>query len=194
MINVLIVDDSELACKGVKVNIDCDEIQSTYVTSSKSCIIYLKSNQQDVVVLDYRFPGDKDGFVQALSIRKRYPKIKILFLSSDDSPTLANVLYHTGDGYMSKSSVFSYKEAIFSIYNGKQYIQPDIAKRTFTGDKDKITNQRSLRKKQISLLSMTGYSCHLIAELLHISLRTVTRSRVHMQKVLDDGSNDYTHV
>ncbi len=185
MINVLIIDDSPIACKGIQANIDCDKIQSACVTNSKDCLKHLASHPTDVLILDYAFPNDKNGFVQALQLRRRFPNIKILFLSTYEMPILANVLYHNGNGYMNKSSVFSYKEAITAIYNGKQYIQPDIAEYIFFDNHKQNSPTLSLREKQIYLLLMDNYNSQQIAEILHTSMSTVTRNRISLRKKID---------
>ena len=181
MINVLIVDDSEIASKGIKVNIDSDDIMTTYVTSSKACIRHLKSNVIHVVVLDYKFHNDKNGFVQALLLRRLYPNLKILFLSSDDSPLVVDVLYNTGHGYMNKSSTFSYKEAIRVLNAGKYYMQADIPRQMHLTC-NKAVYSCSLREKQICILATNGYSSEEIAELLNVSRSTVTRCRMRLRK------------
>jgi two-component system uhpT operon response regulator UhpA len=104
-------------------------------------------------------------------------KLKVIALSADTGLDWIEELFSIGVmGYISKSSSFAdLLEGIEKVYNGHQFLSPDLERSTKI-DVPKLTPQ----EKRVLALLTQGHSAKEIAELLKISVKTVYIHRARL--------------
>ena len=147
----------------------------------------------DIILMDLRLPK-MSGIAALRSIRKKAPKVKILFLTDDDrEECIIEVLRMGGNGYCLKD--ITGEELIVAIRNilsGKSYISPGIL-HSFLSDYLKNGRNRSegplhrlsFREQDILKLIGEGHTIGQIAQYLFISRRTAETHRYNIMKKLD---------
>lgn len=187
---ICITDDHKIVCQGIKsFLIGNKEFELVNCLSNgKELLNTLKDNQPDILLLDINLPG-LSGIQIAKIIKKEYPKIKIIFLSSNtDSESLNNATKAGGFGYLSKDiKEEEFLFALTEITAGKKYFSKGVQNQVFenysTAIKTKIQNDiLTEREIEVVKLFVEGYSYKEIAERLFISKRTV---ETHKKNILD---------
>lgn len=191
-IKVAICDDHKVVLNGIRdmLNIFPEiEIYGLF-SSGEELFEELKHHRPDVLILDIQMPGFKGDEIAAI-MKKSHPDVKILVMSGFTTSYYIKELLDKGAiGYLHKnideSTLF---EAIQSVYQGVQYIDP-LLRPQFIEDlmkNKKMEHERpslTRREKQILKLILEEYTSQEIANLLHISLRTVENQRVNLtQKI-----------
>lgn len=91
---------------------------------------FLRSNDVDVLVLDYILNNDElDGLSLIKQLLARHPHLKILLSSSIESVAVIRTAYMVGiKGYIGKREDTSvYLKAIRAVFKGQRYVPDDIA-------------------------------------------------------------------
>src|SRR5881409_1564461 len=102
---VLIADDHRLIVEGVKRALEeADDFEVVGECSSGTQVLPMVGRTNpDVVLLDLRMPG-ADGLSCLTRIRKEYPEVKVVILSSTtDEQVIANVLKKGASAFVVKS-------------------------------------------------------------------------------------------
>ena len=136
------------------------------------------------------------GGVEAIrEIRKRWPKIKIMALTVNDSEEYVEAALKTGaDGYILKDSTRSELiQAIENVLAGKRVLGPSISDKVIEGyltrkegdpvqtRGDTLTN----REKEVLKLIGEGYTSKTISDFLYISPTTVEKHRANLMEKLN---------
>lgn len=192
-IRIAITDDHPMMLNGMKNILQSQEdfeIVALY-GNGNDLMEGLQKKQPDVLVLDVHLP-DITGEELARVIKRKYPNIKVLILTSHDSIFFIRALLRAGvAGYVLKTSDQAILiEAIRTVYTGIQFLSPEV-KDTLVKDtlkmRNKISNILELtqREKDILQLIAEEYTSQEIAEKLHISHRTVENYRLGLMQKLD---------
>jgi DNA-binding NarL/FixJ family response regulator len=115
MIRTLIVDDQNIIRKGIAVLLeDSAEIELIgFAEDGETALAQIEATQPDVVLLDINLPGI-DGIVVANQIAAKFPKIKVIMLSSyEDESYVSRAIESSAKGYLLKN--VSAKELEWSI-------------------------------------------------------------------------------
>ena len=136
-----------------------------------------------------------NGFSVLREIKGAMPEVKILVLSIHESDQYVLQAFEArADGYAIKdSSREELRVAIRSVLEGKKYISPGVAGNVLEGylDGRKTLKTKSAldtvteREKEILKLLGEGYQNKEIAELVHISVKTVEKHRANIMAKLD---------
>jgi len=177
------VDDHELFRLGVRARIGTHHPDITIVGEAGNGVelfAVLKSTAADLVLLDIILP-DMGGVEIATRLKREYPDLKILVLSSEIStPTIEKLLEIGIDGFVSKfdSSIDTFADAIRSIMDGLEYYGKDITyiisqiylakKRTA-----EVTTEFSEQEKQIITYCHEGLTSKQIANHLHVTSKAI---------------------
>ncbi len=194
-VSVLLADDHQLFAVGIKkilALIPEFELIGT-VENGKEVILFLENNQNvDVLVLDLNMPL-MDG-IQVLSyLRRKYPELKKLILSSEHTRSKMEVCKNLGaHGFIGKDSCFeSFREALMKVTNGIEYFQPVAeSNNIFNGhwncpyQKLRIEFGLSERETEIIQLIINQLETKEIAERLHLSPLTVKTHRKNIYSKL----------
>lgn len=130
MVKVLIADDQELIRQSLKIVLGTDsEIEITdSVGDGTDVLKSLEKNVPDVILMDVRMPK-MDGTVCTKEVKKKYPDVKIIILTTfDDDDFIYSALKYGASGYILKGiSMEGLKQAIMTVHRGGTVINPDIA-------------------------------------------------------------------
>lgn len=130
MVKVLIADDQELIRQSRKIVLGTDsEIEITdSVGDGTDVLKSLEKNVPDVILMDVRMPK-MDGTVCTKEVKKKYPDVKIIILTTfDDDDFIYSALKYGASGYILKGiSMEGLKQAIMTVHRGGSMINPDIA-------------------------------------------------------------------
>ena len=195
-IKILIVEDNQLFREGLKSllasNTDYELIAEA--NDGLEALRQVRKKQPDFILLDLSMPR-LSGISVIKEIKSIYPDIKILALTIHESDEFVLQSFDAGaNGYCVKdSSRHELQTAIRTVLEGKTYISPQVTDQVMEGylessrklkkktDWDTITR----REREILKLVAEGYKNRQIAELLHISLKTVEKHRANIMKKLD---------
>jgi DNA-binding NarL/FixJ family response regulator len=153
----------------------------------------LRRDPPEMVIMDIAMPNLR-GIEATREIKALWPKVKILILTMHrDREYLEQAMRAGAEGYLPKEAadqeLFS---AIETIRNGKKYISPFfadeltesfIAQQRLTGRRDE-SEGLTLREREILKLVAEGKTSKEIAQMLHISSRTVEHHRASLMKKL----------
>ena len=178
----MLVDDHELVRAGVAMMLNAlDAVASVFETASGSQSIDLVNQHQiDLVFMDIRLSSGIDGVTAALRLLQLVPEIKIVMLTAMAGDTLPGLLLNAGvKGYLSKSApADEVARAVDVVSHGGTYLSAQIARQialsTFSQKVESPFDLLSLRELQVVLLTVQGEKPQRIAELLFLSVKTVS--------------------
>jgi two-component system, NarL family, response regulator NreC len=189
-ITVIIADDHTLVRRGLvtllSLNKDVDVIAE--VGDGRIAIEITLEKKPDVVMMDLSMPN-LSGFEAIRQIKRRAPGVKILVLSAyDNEEYVLETIQSGADGYMLKDTTpGELNMALKTVSAGKTYYSPSIAAfahevkttaaSSLSGKALKIADRLTEREREILQLIAESRTHQQIAEMLHISVRTVDTHR-----------------
>ncbi|MCX6135370.1 MAG: response regulator transcription factor [Ignavibacteriales bacterium] len=189
-ITVIIADDHTLVRRGLvtllSLNKDVEVIAE--VGDGRVAIDMTMEMQPDVVMMDLSMPN-LSGFEAIRQIKRKAPKVKILVLSAyDNEEYVLETIQSGADGYMLKdTSPGELNTALKTVSSGRPYYSPAIARiaeeaktaaaSSFGARGSSIADRLTEREREILQLIAESRSHQQIAEMLHISVRTVDTHR-----------------
>jgi DNA-binding NarL/FixJ family response regulator len=195
MIKVLLVDDQGLIRQGLRALLELEsdlEIVGE-AENGEQAINLVAEFQPDVVLLDIRMPI-MDGVAATKEIQKRFPKTKILVLTTfDDDEYVSAALQNGAMGYLLKDTPSEeLAVAIRAVYKGYTQLGPGIVKKLLTQFSNgtpihstpvpSTLTELTPREKEVLRLIATGASNREIAQELYISEGTVKN---HVTNILN---------
>ena len=196
MLRILIADDHTVVRKGLK-QILLDEFPNAKieeVPDAEGLIKNVMQAQWDVVVSDLSMPG-RSGLDALQQIKLSYPNLPVLILSIHPEEQYALRSLKAGaSGYLSKDTApDELVKAVKKVLLGKKYISHTIAEKlanTFSSDSDKHLHENlSNREFDVMKLLANGKSVSEIAEMLSLSVTTVSTYRTRVMKKMNLKSN-----
>ena len=196
MLRILIADDHTVVRKGLK-QILLDEFPNAKieeVPDAEGLIKNVMQAQWDVVVSDLSMPG-RSGLDALQQIKLSYPNLPVLILSIHPEEQYALRSLKAGaSGYLSKDTApDELVKAVKKVLLGKKYISHTIAEKlanTFSSDSDKHLHENlSNREFDVMKLLANGKSVSEIAEMLSLSVTTVSTYRTRVMKKMNLRSN-----
>ena len=193
---IFIVEDHRLFREGLKAMLSpIPEYEIVgEAEDGLEAIRQIRKSKPDLVLLDLSMPR-MSGFSVLQEIKAEMPDVKILVLSIHESDQYVLQAFEAkADGYAIKdSSREELRMAIHSVLEGKKYISPGIAGSVLEGfiDGRKTLKVKSSldtvtqREREILKLLAEGYQNKEIADLLHISVKTVEKHRANLMSKLD---------
>ncbi len=148
----------------------------------------------DVVLMDISMPL-LNGLEATRRIQQQFPKVKVLILSVHaNEEHVLQALQAGASGYLLKDTAVSdLVSAIRAVHHGDFFLSPAISRTvieaylrgattaTETNSYSKLTD----REREVLQLIAEGYSTREIAQLLHISEKTVRAHRTNLMSKLD---------
>ncbi len=181
-IKVMIVDDQVILSEGIRSILsssDALEVIATCEDGQQALDVMQAGKVPDVVLLDIRMPN-MNGVVTTGEIRKRFPAVKVLILTTfDDSDYILSALNNGACGYLLKDiGADALIEAIENAYAGDTILPAKIA-RKITDAAKMVTNDREIRLRrafslsdrevEIALMLFEGFNNRQIASALNLS-------------------------
>lgn len=126
----MITEDQRLMREGLKTLLDLEQDLTVVelAENGKDTLEKLPGAQPDVILMDIRMPV-MDGVEATRIIKEKYPKVKVLILTTfDDDEFIIEALKSGAVGYILKDlSSEKLVTAIRDAYNGNSIMQPEIA-------------------------------------------------------------------
>ena len=149
----------------------------------------------DVLLLDIAMPNMR-GIEAILEIKRLEPGIRILVLSMHDREEYVfNAMKNGADGYiLKKSAAAELVAALNHVLSGEIYLSPAISRhvvKNWLRDEEKMdgANRAGLeiteRERTVLKLIAEGHSNKEVANLLHISAKTVETHRARLMDKLE---------
>lgn len=196
-IQVHIADDHKILIEGIIAVLNTeDNIRVVdYSLTGKEVLDWFEYNTADILVLDINMP-----VIGGIEVLKKIKKLRnppqIIVLSSyDDTRFIQEIVSLGARGFLSKSSAGNQiVRAIKTVYGGSEYFSDDVRKDLFKlmfgqtireGERPPENDETdSLTGREIDVLRLIvqEYSSVEIAEILNLSINTVTTYRKSLIK------------
>jgi two-component system response regulator NreC len=148
----------------------------------------------DLVLMDITMPG-LNGLEATRQIKKRFPEVKVLILTVHATEEyIFQILRAGASGYVVKQAApAELLSAIQSVCQGQYFLSPSISRTVIEeyirqaeamAEPDSY-DQLTDREREVLQLIAEGHSNQEIADLLHISVKTVETHRAHLMDKLD---------
>ena len=184
-ISVGIVEDHALVLQGIKLMMRAEPSVSLEVeaTTPRQLLELLKDKQPQVLLMDISLP-QMSGIELTKLVLKEYPKIKVLFLSSNTTKDYVRMALRVGGrGFVSKSAEpEALIEGIVTVAEGRRYFDPSLSQQVFA-DFVEFTHTEAgkptLTDRELEILRYlaNGTPQKEIAEIANISIKTVEKHR-----------------
>ncbi len=124
---VLLADDHTLLLEAFEKLLEHDFTVVGAVSDGRALLSAAAELKPDVIVLDIAMPL-LNGLDAARQLKKTMPKVKLIFLTMNEDPNLANEAFRVGaSGYLLKTSAASeLTKAIKEVLCGRSYVTPLI--------------------------------------------------------------------
>ncbi len=195
MINVLIVDDHDLVRAGFSNLLSLQRgITVSEANSGEEAVRMVRKKRPDIILMDVFMPG-MGGIEATRKLCNSYPNIKIIALSADGkNPIPAKLLEVGAKGFLTKScNEGELMAAIKKVYKGERYVAADVAQSLVLskmgGADESPFDPLSHREMEVALMVINGDNIQAIAEVLHLSPKTVSTYRYRIFEKLSI-SND----
>ncbi|WP_294966187.1 response regulator transcription factor [uncultured Flavobacterium sp.] len=192
-IKLLIADDHTMFLQGI-ISLLEQEPNITVVDKALNgaeALEIVKKGVVDFIILDISMP-EMDGIQLSKILKKQYPNIKILIVSTHSNVMIVSRLIRIGvNGYLLKNAEKEeLLKAINTIASGENYFAEEVEEKHFINNskiEKQISNltELSSREKEILVLIAQEYNTAEIAEKTFISLNTVNTHRRNLLSKLN---------
>ncbi|URZ06223.1 response regulator transcription factor [Clostridium felsineum] len=185
MIRVMIADDQTIVREGLKKILSLDDSIEVLCEAENGYEVIENLNKHivDVILMDVRMPK-LDGIKTTKLVKKQYPKVKIIILTTfDEDNYIFDGIKNGISGYLLKDSEIDYiLKSIKEAYEDKMMFDPVVTSKLVnalnlsnkTNKKENILlDSLTEREKEITKLVVNGNSNKQISEILFISEGTV---------------------
>ena len=192
---VLLADDHTLLLEAFELLLEHDYTVVGAVSDGRSLLTVAAELKPDVIVLDIAMPL-LNGLDAARHLKKTMPEIKLIFLTMNEDPNVANEAFRAGaSGYLLKSSAASeLTKAIKEALCGRSYVTSIITQgmvESFirqTGD-NRNSPKLTPRQREVLQLLAEGRSMKEAANILNVTPRTVAFHKYRMMEQLNLKNN-----
>jgi len=193
-IRVLLAEDHTIVRKGLRSLLD-GEVGMEVIGEAEDGREAIQMTQQllpDVVLMDISMP-ELNGLEATRQIKERFPEVKVLVLTRHaDEELVLQILRAGASGYVvKKAAPAELILAIQAVYRGDSFLSPSISRHVIEeyirkadameeNSYDRLTD----REREVLQLIAEGHPNREIAELLHISVKTVENHRASLMDKL----------
>jgi len=192
-IRVLIADDHAVVAEGLR-HVIAEQPDLTVVDTveeGRQAVQRVIDLVPDVVVMDIAMPG-MNGIEATRAIHDRSPRTRVIILSMHSDPEYVHRALQAGASafVMKRNAARELVEAIRSVHAGRHYFSSQIAdsvivRQLGTGAPPDPLAVLSGREREVLQLLAEGKGVVEIAELLHLSPKTIETYRAHLYEKLD---------
>ncbi len=195
-IRIIVTDDHGLLRAGMRTLLDqqTDFEVVGEAENGAQAVELVKRLQPDVVLMDISMP-DMDGLEAMKKILANDPNARVLLVTVHEDTGLMREAIHIGAaGYILKRALESELiDAIHAVLKGEIYIHPAMTRGLLEQANQPVENSTraetlTVREVEVLKLVAEGYTNRHIAELLHISIRTVETHRANLMAKLGISS------
>lgn len=194
-IHILIADDHTLLRNGICALLE-NEPDMTIVgeaNDGREAVRLASQLKPNVVLMDIAMPL-LNGLEATRQIKNEHPEINVLVLTMYDNEEYFREMLGVGaSGYIIKrAAATELVSAIRAVYNGEAVLSPAITRllledylnHDIRSDKDD-PNALSSREREVLQLIAEGKTSREIAEILHLSVKTIQSHRTNLMQKLD---------
>jgi len=198
---IIIVDDHPIVRQGLAALINQQEDMEVCAQAAdgREAMEQIGRLKPDLVTIDLTL-GDSGGLELIKNIKARYPNLPMLVISIHDESLYAERVLRAGaKGYiMKQEATENVTEAIGKVLAGQVYVSEGMSDRivrSFLGGTEKtrpaLVSSLSDRELEVFRLIGQGYGTRKIAEMLHLSIKTIETYRAHIKfkLELDDAAH-----
>lgn len=192
-IKTIIADDHKIFLQGIDSMLKNEDTLDIVgkATNGLEVLAILENNEAHVVVADISMPR-MDGVELIKVLKSKYPKIKVLILSTHSNPQMIAKFIRLGaSGYLLKNAEKDeFIEAIISVYKDEEFFSKEV-KRIYNEYHLKlkqnsfVRSELSAREQEILILISQGLTAQEIGDKLFISLNTVNTHRRNLLSKLN---------
>ena len=195
IVKILLVEDHTLVRSGIRSLLESSPDVRVVgdVGDGRSAVQSCRTLEPDVVLTDVEMPS-LNGIETARQIHSAMPSVKIVMLSMHSDPQYVFESLKAGaSGYVLKDAAFNELLAgIESVMAGRRYLSPPLAdlvmedyvRRANGKETGTELDKLSAREREILQLVAEGRSSGQVAEMIHISVRTVDTHRYNVMQKL----------
>jgi len=195
-ISLLIVDDHQIFRDGLKLLLSHFSFTGEIYEASngREFLDMLESVTPDIVLMDINMPVMGGIEATRLALGK-YPNLKIIVLTTfHDEDHVEQMMLFGVEGYMLKRSTpEEFETALLKVSSGSNYFSDEILK-TVTENIRRIRTEArrrsqlprfTSREREVLELICQGYNNDQIAELIHVSPKTVEKHKSNLFQKTD---------
>ncbi|MGB5317000.1 MAG: response regulator transcription factor [Robiginitalea sp.] len=193
-IKVLLADDHQIMLDGLKAILTRDRSVTVVGTANNGLEVleFLKKEPVDVLLLDLQMPV-MDGLETTMHVKKTYPEVKIIMLTTNDEGSIITSLFKVGaTGYLLKNASKEYlMQGIKDAYEGKKVVSSHLTEKIIESLKEqpktKEGNRPMITKREIEVLKLIAqeYTTQEIADQLFVSMNTVATHKRNLFVKMD---------
>jgi DNA-binding NarL/FixJ family response regulator len=195
MIRILLADDHSIVRSGlVKLLSGFADLQVVGEAARPDQVLSLaRQGGLDLIVLDMNMPGPS-GVPLIERLRLQRPEVPIVVLSMlNEGQIVSRALRAGAAGYVAKDSgIQVLREAIVRVAGGGRFIDPLLVEGVVF-DHDRVGRARpdtlSARERQVLGMIVEGMRLGEIADLLHVSAKTISTHKMRLMQKLDVDNN-----
>ena len=188
---VLLADDHAIVAEGLRRVLETNYEVIGVVSNGQAVLAAAEQFKPDVIVLDVSMPL-LNGIEAARRIHKTSQNVKIVFLSMHTDIAYVTEAFRAGaSAYISKvSAPAEILTAVRYALQGKTYLSPSIDRAALDAHIERSQRSRqslhklSPRQREVLQLVAEGRNTKEIAEILHVSPRTVEFHRYRIMETL----------
>lgn len=195
-IRVILADDHPVVRAGVRRLLegltDIEVLVVEEASNGYEAMDLIEQHQPDIVFMDISMPG-LNGLEVAERIAGDFPDVHVLILSvHNNEKYIGRALRAGAAGYLVKdANPLEYEMAVQAVARGGSYLGPEISKQLIERYVDQADSPQSpldqltRRHREILQLIAEGKKNREIAEILHLSVKTVETHRGQLMDLLD---------
>jgi DNA-binding NarL/FixJ family response regulator len=188
MIKIFIVEDHSVVIEGIRSLLQNEKDFEVigYANNAEDCLTFFFTHTADIILMDINLP-DMNGIDLCKVIKKRYPGIMVLALSTFDQGIYISKMMESGaSGYLLKNSdKQEIVQALHDVANGKTYLSFEAGQALkLSTIKNAGIPVLTKREKEILSLITQGLTNVQVAEKLFISVDTVDSHRKNLYNKL----------
>lgn len=196
MIKVLVADDHAIVRRGLRqILAETQDVLVGGEAASASEVMRLVREQRfSAVILDISLPG-ANGLELLAEVHKERPELPVLVLTVHSEDQYAVRAIRAGAaGFLTKESAPERLiEAVRKVAGGGRYVSPELAEKlasTLAGQNQGAPHER-LSDREFEILKMlaSGKTVSQVAQVLSLSVKTVSTHRTRILKKMDMRTN-----
>jgi DNA-binding NarL/FixJ family response regulator len=192
---VILADDHAILLEALRKLLESKYEVIGTTTDGRSLLQIARARRPDLILLDVTMPI-LNGLEAARQLKGELPDVKIIFLTMNEDPDIAQEALHLGaSGYLlKKSAATELFKAIRYALSGRTYITPLIVQgmeRSFIRGPRQWERPKSLtrRQREVVQLLAEGKSMKEAADVLNLTPRTIAFHKYRVMEELELKTN-----